>query len=92
MASYMMTNIKEEINRRRGGEDSCTAIEHHYERHRDIESRNLVKDFDLHAPGRGGLVTHAPLPPNSLRDSAGAWHLPHTFVWWSGHTSSGPTY
>jgi hypothetical protein len=54
MASYTMMNLREEINR--------TTIERHCERHRDIEGRNLEKDFDLHAPVRGGLVAHAPLP------------------------------
>jgi hypothetical protein len=65
MASYTTTNLREEINRHCGGEDSRTTIKHHCERHRDIEGRNLEKDFDLHAPVHGGLVAHAPLPPNS---------------------------
>jgi hypothetical protein len=43
-------------------EDSHTAIERHCEMHRDIEGRNLEKDFDLYAPVRGGLVAHVPLP------------------------------
>jgi hypothetical protein len=60
-----MTDLREEINRRRGGEDSRTTIERHYERCRDIEGHNLEKDFDLHAPVRGGPIAHAPLPPNS---------------------------
>jgi hypothetical protein len=63
MVSYTTTYLREEI--RCDGEDSCTAIECHSERRRDIESRNLKKDFDLHAPVRGGLVAHAPLPLNS---------------------------
>jgi hypothetical protein len=32
MVSYTMINLKKEINHHRGGEDSCTAIEHHHER------------------------------------------------------------
>jgi hypothetical protein len=67
----MMTDLREEISRRRGGEDSRTAIEHHHERRQDIKVHNLKKDFDLHAPVRGGLVAHAPLPPNSSRVSGG---------------------
>jgi hypothetical protein len=66
MASYTTIDLREEINRHRGGEDSRTTIEHHHERHRDIEGHKLEKDFDLHAPVRGGLLAHAPLPPNSL--------------------------
>jgi hypothetical protein len=78
MASYMMMDHREEINRRRGREDGHTTIEHHRERHQDIEGHNLEKDFDLHAPVRGGLVTHAPLPPNSLGVSGGCMALaPH---------------
>jgi hypothetical protein len=50
MASYRTTDLGEEINRRRGGEDSRTTIEHNRERRRDIEGRNLERDFDLHAP------------------------------------------
>jgi hypothetical protein len=62
MASYMTTDLREEINRHRGGEDSRTTIERHSERRRDIEGRNLEKDFDLHAPVGGRQVTHVPLP------------------------------
>jgi hypothetical protein len=84
MVSYTMTDLREEINHRRGGEDSRTAIECHCKRRRDIEDRNLEKDFNLHAPVRRGLVAHAPLPPNS----PGVWggcmalvpHL-HMVVW-----------
>jgi hypothetical protein len=91
MASYTTTDLREEINHHRGGEDSRTAIERHHERHRDIEGRNLEKDFNLHAPVLGGLVAHAPLPPNSPGVLGDAWHLPHTYVWWSGRKSFGPT-
>jgi hypothetical protein len=65
MASYMTTDLREEINRHRGGEDNRTAVEHHRERRRDIEGRNLEKDFDLHAPVGGRYVTHASLPAKS---------------------------
>jgi hypothetical protein len=75
MVSYTMMDPREEINLRRGGEDSCTTIEHHRKRRRDIEGCNLKKDFDLHALVCGGLVAHAPLPPNSLEvlGGGGAW-------------------
>jgi hypothetical protein len=65
MASYATTDLREKINRRRGGEDSRTTIERHHERHRDIEGRNLEKDFDLYTPVGGHQDAHAPLPPNS---------------------------
>jgi hypothetical protein len=63
MGSYETTDLKEERNRRRGGEDSCTTIKHNYERCREIKGRNLEKDFDLHAPEGARQVAHAPLPP-----------------------------
>jgi hypothetical protein len=65
MVSYTTVDLREKINHRRGGEDSRTTIEHLRKRRRDIEGRNLEKDFGLDAPVCGGLVAHAPLPPNS---------------------------
>jgi hypothetical protein len=53
MVSYMMMDLREEINHCCGGEDSRTAIERHRKRHWDIEGRNLKKDFNLHAPMHG---------------------------------------
>jgi hypothetical protein len=38
------------IHRRDGGEDSCITIEGHRERHRNIEGRNLERDFESLAP------------------------------------------
>jgi hypothetical protein len=69
MASYKMMEIREEINRRRGGEDSRTIIDSNRERRRDINGRNLERDFDLHAPVGACQVIHAPLPlaPGSFR-------------------------
>jgi hypothetical protein len=58
-----MSDLREEINRRRGGEDSRTTIERNRERRQDIEGRNLERDFDLHAPVGVHQVAHAPLPP-----------------------------
>jgi hypothetical protein len=46
MASFQTTYLQEEINHRRGGEDSC----------------NLDRDFDLHAPVGVRQVGHAPFP------------------------------
>jgi hypothetical protein len=84
MVSYMTTYLREEINHHRGGKDSLTAIERHHKRQRNIEDRDLEKDFDSHAPLRGGPVAHVPHPPNSLRILGGWMTLaPHLrmMVW-----------
>jgi hypothetical protein len=65
MASYRTTNLREEINRRRGGEDRCTTIERNRERRREIEGRILERDFDLHAPAGARHAAHTPLPLGS---------------------------
>jgi hypothetical protein len=52
MASYVTADLRAEINHRRGGEDGRVTIERRRERRRDIEGRNLEKDFDSHAPSR----------------------------------------
>jgi hypothetical protein len=75
----------------------CTplaTIERNRERRRDIEGRNLERDFDLHTPVGACQVAHAPLPlaPGEFRGGGGAWRWPHICVWWSGHPSSGSTY
>jgi hypothetical protein len=62
MASYTTADLRAEINRRCGGEDSRTTIERHREMCQNIEGRNLEKDFDSPAPVRGGPVAHAPHP------------------------------
>jgi hypothetical protein len=43
MASYHTLDLREEINRRRGREDSRTTIERNRERRRGIEGRNLER-------------------------------------------------
>jgi hypothetical protein len=78
MASYQTTNLREEINRRRGGEDNRTTIKHNRERRQDIEDRNLERDFDLHAPVGARQVAHAPLPLASREFQGGCMPLtPH---------------
>jgi hypothetical protein len=57
-----MTDLREEINHRRGGEDSRSTIERNRERRRDIKGRNLERDLDLHAPVGARQAAHAPLP------------------------------
>jgi hypothetical protein len=92
MARYRTTDLREEINCHRGGEDSRTTIERNCERRRDIEGRNLERDFDLHAPAGVRQAAHAPLPLAPWELGGGAWRWPHTCVWWYGRPSSGPTY
>jgi hypothetical protein len=62
MDNYQTLDLREEINRRRGGEDSRTTMECNCERRQDIEGHNLERDFDLHAPVGKHQVAHAPLP------------------------------
>jgi hypothetical protein len=71
MASYETTDLREEINHHRDGEDSRTTIERNRERRQDIKGRNLEKNFDLHAPVGVRQVAHAPLSPNSPGVSGG---------------------
>jgi hypothetical protein len=76
MVSYTTADLREKINHRRGGEDSRTTIEHLRKRHRDIEGRNLEKDFGLHAPVCGGLVAqrdrgHGPITESSTTPQVG---------------------
>jgi hypothetical protein len=86
MDSYWTTDLREEINRHRGGEDSRTTIERNRVRCRDIEGRNLKRDFELHAPVAAHQAAHAPLPlaPREFRRGRGcmalAPHL-HMVVW-----------
>jgi hypothetical protein len=55
-------DLREEINRHHGGEDSRTAIECHHERRRDIEGHSLEKDFDL-STRAVGLSRRYTVPP-----------------------------
>jgi hypothetical protein len=79
MASYQTTDLWEEINRHRGGEDSRTTIKHNCERRRDIEGHNLERDFDLHALVGARQVAHAPLPlaPQEFGGGGGMALAPH---------------
>jgi hypothetical protein len=80
MVSYMTTDLKAEINHRRGGEDSYITIERQRKRCRNIEGHNPMKDFDSHAPVRGSPVARVPRPLAPLEFQGGAWHRPHTCV------------
>jgi hypothetical protein len=74
MASYAMTDLRAEINRRRGGEDGRVTIERRRERRRDIEGRNLEKDFDSHAPSRRSPSAREAYPPSSPGVTGGGVH------------------
>jgi hypothetical protein len=95
MASYMMADLRAEINRRRGGEDGRVTIECRRERHRDIEGRNLEKDFDSQAPSHrspSACEAYPPSSPGVTGGGGGAWRWRHICGWWSGRASSSPTY
>jgi hypothetical protein len=65
MASYATADLRAEINRRHGGEDGRVTIERRRERRRDIDGRNLEKDFDSHAPSRRSPSARETYPPSS---------------------------
>jgi hypothetical protein len=62
MVSYATVDLRAEINRCHGGEDSRITIERQCERRRNIEGRNLEKDFDSHTPVHGSPTTRVPCP------------------------------
>jgi hypothetical protein len=73
MASYATTDLRAEINHRRGGEDGRVTIERRRERRRDIEGCNLEKDFDSQAPSRRSPSAREAYPPSSTGVTGGAW-------------------
>jgi hypothetical protein len=91
MASYVTADLRAEINRRHGGEDCRVTIERRRERRRNIEGRNLKKDFDSQAPSHRSPSAREAYPPSSLGVTGGAWRWRHICGWWSGRASSGPT-
>jgi hypothetical protein len=50
LPSITMADLRDELIYRRKGEDSRITIERHHERHRNIEGRNHVRDFESLAP------------------------------------------
>jgi hypothetical protein len=50
---------------------------------RDIEGRNLERDFNQLAPVDARQASHAPLPLAPREFRGGAWHWPHTYVWYN---------
>jgi hypothetical protein len=94
MVSYATADLRAEINRRCGGEDGRATIERRRERRRDIEGRNLEKDFDSHASSLKSPSAREAYPPSSpgvTGGVGGAWRWHHICGWWSGRASSGPT-
>jgi hypothetical protein len=60
-----MGDLRNEL-RRREGKDSRVTIERRRERHRNIEARNLKKDFSSHSLVHevpGPWAGHSPGPP-----------------------------
>jgi hypothetical protein len=68
-----MTDLCDELIHRRRGEDSRITIERHRERHRNIEGRNLERDFKSLAPAREAPVAHVMHPPSSPVGSGGVY-------------------
>jgi hypothetical protein len=67
----MTVDLRDELIHRRRGEDSHITIERHHERHRNIEGRNLERDFESLALAREALETRAMRPPSSPVGSGG---------------------
>jgi hypothetical protein len=60
-----MADLRAKINHHSGRKDSRININRQCERRRNIEGRNLEKDFDSHTLVHGSPVSHVPLPPSS---------------------------
>jgi hypothetical protein len=59
LLSIVMDDLRDELIHHHRGEDSRITIEHHRERRRNIEGRNLERDFESLAPAREAPATHA---------------------------------
>jgi hypothetical protein len=68
-----MTDLRDELNHHRRGEDSRITIERRHERRRNIEGRNLERDFESLAPSREALVARVMRPPSSPTGSGGVY-------------------
>jgi hypothetical protein len=62
LPSIATAHLHDELIRRRRGEDSCITIERHCERRRNIEGRNLERDFESLAPAREAPTSRAMRP------------------------------
>jgi hypothetical protein len=86
-----MADLRDELIRCHWSENSRITIERHRERRRNIEGRNLERDFESIAPAREALAAPAMRPPSSPVGFGGVWRLHHISGWWSDHANSGPT-
>jgi hypothetical protein len=64
-------DLCDELILRRRGEDSCITIECHRERRRNIEGRNIERDFESLASAREAPMARAMRPPSSPAGSGG---------------------
>jgi hypothetical protein len=62
LPSIAMADLHDELIHCRIGEDSHITIERHRERHRNIEGRNLKRDFESLSSTREPPVTRALCP------------------------------
>jgi hypothetical protein len=81
MASYATADLRVELNRHCGGENSCITNERLCERRQDVKGRNLKKEFDTHVPARGSPAARVPQPPTSPGVLGGCMALaPHLWM------------
>jgi hypothetical protein len=79
--SIATVDLRDELIRHRGGEDSHITIERHHERRHNIEGRNLERDFEYLAPAREAPVARVMHPPSSPVGSGGCMVLvPHLWM------------
>jgi hypothetical protein len=89
MASATMTDLWAKLNHYRGGKDNHVTIECQHERRRNNKGHKLEGEFDSLAPAREAHIAHATRPLGFWED---AWRSLRISIWWSGCTSSSPTY
>jgi hypothetical protein len=78
LPSIAMTDLRDELIRRCRGEDSRITIERYRERRRNIEGRNLERDFESLTPAREVPAARAMRCPSSPAGSRGCMALvPH---------------
>jgi hypothetical protein len=81
LPSIVMADLRDELIRHHKGEDNHITIERHRERRRNIEGRNLERDFESLAPAREAPATRVMRPPSYLAGSGGVWCLHHISGW-----------
>jgi hypothetical protein len=84
-SSIITTDLYDELIRCHRGEDSRITIERHRERRRNIEGRNLERDFKYLAPAREAHATCAVRPPSTTTGYGGVRRLHHISGWWFRH-------